>query len=105
MHVGLIQVMQSWGYDGMSDAEVYQQELDSALAADEQGYDSVWVVEHHFEDYSFCPDNFVYLAHLAGRTKTFAWPQEPVLFLGTLNLCELQKRPRCSTNSPEADSY
>jgi len=61
--------MQSWGYDGMSDAEVYQQELDSALAADEQGYDSVWVVEHHFEDYSFCPDNFVYLAHLAGRTK------------------------------------
>ena len=69
MHVGLIQVMQSWGYDGMSDAEVYQQELDSALAADEQGYDSVWVVEHHFEDYSFCPDNFVYLAHLAGRTK------------------------------------
>ena len=53
MHVGLIQVMQSWGYDGMSDSEVYQQELDSALAADEQGYDSVWVVEHHFEDYSF----------------------------------------------------
>ncbi|MEC9247584.1 MAG: LLM class flavin-dependent oxidoreductase [Pseudomonadota bacterium] len=69
MHVGLIQVMQSWGYEGMSDAEVYEQELQSALAADEQGYDSVWVVEHHFEDYSFCPDNFVYLAHLAGRTK------------------------------------
>ena len=69
MHVGLIQVMQSWGYEGMSDAEVYEQELNSALAADKQGYDSIWVVEHHFEDYSFCPDNFVYLAHLAGLTK------------------------------------
>ena len=69
MHVGLIQVMQSWGYDGMSDSEVYDQELSCAIDADAQGYDSVWVVEHHFEDYSFCPDNFVYLAHLAGKTE------------------------------------
>jgi len=61
--------MQSWGYDEMSDSEVYDEELKLAVAADKQGYDSVWVVEHHFEDYSFCPDNFVYLAHLAGRTE------------------------------------
>ena len=33
------------------------------------GYDSHWCVEHHFEDYSFCPDNVVYLAHLAAKTR------------------------------------
>ena len=69
MHVGLIQVMQSWGFEGMTDSQVYDEELSMAVAADEQGYDSVWVVEHHFEDYSFCPDNFVYLAHLAAKTE------------------------------------
>ncbi|MGR8920228.1 MAG: LLM class flavin-dependent oxidoreductase [Gammaproteobacteria bacterium] len=69
MHVGMIQVMQSWGFEGISDAEVYDQELGMAVAADELGYDSIWVVEHHFEDYSFCPDNFVYLAHLAAKTE------------------------------------
>ena len=69
MHVGMIQVMQSWGFEGMTDSQVYDEELAMAVAADEQGYDSVWVVEHHFEDYSFCPDNFVYLAHLAAKTE------------------------------------
>lgn len=69
MHVGLIQVMQSWGFEGMSDAQVYDEELRMGVDADAQGYDSVWVVEHHFEDYSFCPDNFVYLAHLAAKTE------------------------------------
>jgi alkanesulfonate monooxygenase SsuD/methylene tetrahydromethanopterin reductase-like flavin-dependent oxidoreductase (luciferase family) len=69
MHVGMIQVMQSWGYEGITDAQVYDEELKMGIAADSQGYDSVWVVEHHFEDYSFCPDNFVYLAHLAAKTE------------------------------------
>ncbi|MGE0486948.1 MAG: LLM class flavin-dependent oxidoreductase [Gammaproteobacteria bacterium] len=69
MNIGIEQVMQSWGWTGISDEQVYDEEIQIALMADELGYDDVWVVEHHFEDYSFCPDNFVYLAHLAGRTK------------------------------------
>jgi alkanesulfonate monooxygenase SsuD/methylene tetrahydromethanopterin reductase-like flavin-dependent oxidoreductase (luciferase family) len=69
MHVGMIQLMASWGYEGITDAQVYDEELKLALSAEEQGYDSLWVVEHHFEDYSFCPDNFVYLAHVAGKTE------------------------------------
>lgn len=68
MEIGIVQIMQSFGYD-LSDAEVYDQELRIAMLGDELGYDHVWVVEHHFEDYSLCPDNFVYLAHLAARTK------------------------------------
>ncbi len=69
MEIGLVRVMQSFMFDGMTDAQVYEQELRAALLADELGYDHVWTVEHHFEDYSFCPDNFVYLAHVAAKTK------------------------------------
>lgn len=53
----------------LGDEEMYHGELDVALQAEALGYDSVWVVEHHFEDYSLCPDNLVLLAHLAGRTS------------------------------------
>ncbi|MEU6644098.1 LLM class flavin-dependent oxidoreductase [Saccharomonospora sp. NPDC046836] len=53
----------------LTDEDMYHAELDLAVQADRLGYDSVWVVEHHFEDYSLCPDNLVLLAHLAGRTK------------------------------------
>ena len=69
MEAGIIQIMPSFGYPGMSDREVYEHETRLAILADELGYDHVWVVEHHFEDYSFCPDNFVYLAHIAALTK------------------------------------
>lgn len=69
MEIGIVQVMQSFGYNGITDADVYNDELKLALMADQLGYDHLWVVEHHFEDYSFCPDNFVYLAYLAGQTK------------------------------------
>lgn len=69
MQVGMEQIFQSWGYADITDDQVYDEELKLALMADELGIDEVWVVEHHFEDYSFCPDNFVYLAHLAALTK------------------------------------
>lgn len=69
MEVGILQVMQSFGYDNITDAQVYDEETKLAILADELGYDHVWTVEHHFEDYSLCPDNFVYLANLAAKTK------------------------------------
>lgn len=69
MEIGMLQVMQSFGYDSISDAQVYAEELELALLADRLDYDHIWVVEHHFEDYSFCPDNFVYLAHVAAKTQ------------------------------------
>jgi alkanesulfonate monooxygenase SsuD/methylene tetrahydromethanopterin reductase-like flavin-dependent oxidoreductase (luciferase family) len=48
---------------------VYDEELKLALLAEELGFDTIWAVEHHFFDYSFCPDNTVWLAHLAARTS------------------------------------
>src|SRR5689334_17984070 len=69
MRVGVHMSFQTWGYDGIADAQVVAAELHLAEAADRLGFDALWPVEHHFDDYSFCPDNTVLLAHLAARTS------------------------------------
>ena len=69
MNIGTLALFQRFGYDAsVTDAQVYREELALAAQLETQGYDSHWCVEHHFQDYSFCPDNVVYLAHLAART-------------------------------------
>jgi alkanesulfonate monooxygenase SsuD/methylene tetrahydromethanopterin reductase-like flavin-dependent oxidoreductase (luciferase family) len=68
MEIGHLNVMQNWHKD-LDDAQMYQGEIDLALAADRHGYDSLWCVEHHFEDYGLCPDNIQYLSYLATQTK------------------------------------
>ncbi|MDA0821780.1 MAG: LLM class flavin-dependent oxidoreductase [Proteobacteria bacterium] len=68
IQIGLCQIAQSFGYDGITDEQVYEEEIAAALIAEEVGFDIVSMVEHHFEDYAACPDNFVYLAHLAAKT-------------------------------------
>ncbi|HTX62565.1 MAG TPA: LLM class flavin-dependent oxidoreductase [Acidimicrobiales bacterium] len=54
---------------GLSDQEMYEGDISVGILADQLGYDAVWVVEHHFDDYSLCPDNLVMLAHFAGLTS------------------------------------
>lgn len=56
-------------HEDLTDEEMYHGEIDLAVRAEGLGYDSVWAVEHHFSDYSMCPDNFLFLAHVAGQTK------------------------------------
>jgi alkanesulfonate monooxygenase SsuD/methylene tetrahydromethanopterin reductase-like flavin-dependent oxidoreductase (luciferase family) len=63
-------IFQSWGYGrDTTDADVVGDEIRLGELADELGYDAIWPVEHHFDDYSFCPDNTVFLAHMAARTR------------------------------------
>lgn len=70
MEVGIQMIFQSFGYgDDMTDSQVYDEEIELGVLADELGFDALWPVEHHFEDYSFCPDNTVFLGYMAGRTK------------------------------------
>ena len=69
MEIGIVQIMAGFGLQDVSDRQVYDEEIRQAVLADTLDYDHVWVVEHHFEDYSFCPDNFVYLAHIAAKTE------------------------------------
>ena len=70
MKVGVQMVFQSVGYGpDVSDGRVVAEEVSLGVLADSLGFDALWPVEHHFDDYSFCPDNTVFLAHMAGVTS------------------------------------
>lgn len=69
MDVGMQLVFASYGWDGITDGEVYKDELRLALLAEELGFDVIWPAEHHFFDYSFCPDNTQLLSYLAAATE------------------------------------
>src|SRR5687768_11452858 len=69
MDVGVQTLFASAGWESISDSQVYEEDTSLALLAEELGFDVVWAVEHHFFDYSFCPDNTVWLANIAGRTS------------------------------------
>ena len=65
MDVGIQMVFSSYGCQNISDAQVWDEELRLARLADELGFDVLWSVEHHFFDYSFCPDNLQLMSYLA----------------------------------------
>ena len=69
MDVGIQTLFASHGWDGITDAQVYDEEGRLAFMAEELGFDCVWAVEHHFYDYSFCPNNTQWLAYIAGATS------------------------------------
>jgi alkanesulfonate monooxygenase SsuD/methylene tetrahydromethanopterin reductase-like flavin-dependent oxidoreductase (luciferase family) len=67
MDVGLQMVFASYGWTGVSDEEVWDEELRLARLAADLGFDALWSVEHHFNDYSFCPDNLQLMSYLAAE--------------------------------------
>ena len=69
MHVGMAAVFQNPG-KARSDRDVYLNELRLAELAEPLGFQSVWGVEHHFTDYTMCPDVLQFLSYMAGRTRT-----------------------------------
>jgi alkanesulfonate monooxygenase SsuD/methylene tetrahydromethanopterin reductase-like flavin-dependent oxidoreductase (luciferase family) len=68
MHVGMAAVFQN-PKKKRSDLEVYQNELRLAGLAERLGFQSIWGVEHHFTDYTMCPDVLQFLTYMAGRTE------------------------------------
>jgi alkanesulfonate monooxygenase SsuD/methylene tetrahydromethanopterin reductase-like flavin-dependent oxidoreductase (luciferase family) len=68
MRVGTTAIFQN-PHDARPDHEVYQNDLRLAELAEPLGFDSVWGVEHHFTDYTMCPDVLQFLTFVAGRTK------------------------------------
>ena len=69
MHVGLASIFQNPHFE-RSDLEVYRNELRLTELAEPLGFESVWGVEHHFTDYTMCPDVLQFLTYMAGRTKS-----------------------------------
>jgi probable F420-dependent oxidoreductase len=68
MQIGLFHTAQ-WP-EGTEQSDRYQQALDQAVLAEELGYDSVWLTEHHFFRHGIISDSLSVLAHLAARTST-----------------------------------
>lgn len=68
MDVGLLAIFQNYLGRG-TDYDMVANELALAEIAEGLGYDKFWAAEHHFTDYSACPDNVQYLSYLAGRTS------------------------------------
>ncbi|MEZ0123507.1 MAG: LLM class flavin-dependent oxidoreductase [Candidatus Reddybacter sp.] len=66
MDVGLSLIFQGVDPD-MTDHEVYTNDLRMGDLASELGFQSIWGVEHHFTDYTMCPDVTQYLSYWAGR--------------------------------------
>jgi alkanesulfonate monooxygenase SsuD/methylene tetrahydromethanopterin reductase-like flavin-dependent oxidoreductase (luciferase family) len=66
--VGYAPLFQNPG-NARSDQEVYRDELRLADLAEPLGFDSIWSVEHHFTDYTMCPDVLQFLTYMAGRTR------------------------------------
>ncbi len=52
-----------------SDYDVYKNDLRIGDLYEPLGFDSIWSVEHHFDDYTMCPDVLQFLTYYAGRTK------------------------------------
>ncbi len=67
MEFGFLNSMQNWHAD-LDDFQSWEGEIELAIAADRQGFDSLWCVEHHFDAYGMCPDNIQYLSFLAPQT-------------------------------------
>src|SRR6059036_1031804 len=68
MHVGMGVIFQGEG-EGRTDRNVYRNEMRFADLAEPLGFESLWGVEHHFTDYTMCPDVLQYLTYFAGRTQ------------------------------------
>jgi alkanesulfonate monooxygenase SsuD/methylene tetrahydromethanopterin reductase-like flavin-dependent oxidoreductase (luciferase family) len=54
---------------GRSESQLYADITEQALLADQLGYDVVWLVEHHFNDYNLLPDPLQLAVRIFERTE------------------------------------
>ncbi len=69
MHVGYATGFQHQSGPEVNDAQFLKADLDMAVRAEDLGFDSIWVTEHHFSNYSISPSPLQTLAYLAAKTK------------------------------------
>lgn len=68
MHVGMAAIFQN-PQRHVSDKEVYDEDVRLCLRGEPLGFESIWTVEHHFTDYTMCPDPLQFLTYMAGKTE------------------------------------
>ena len=67
MDVGMMMIFSSYGWEARSDGQMWEDELRLGEIAVDTGFDCLWSAEHHFNDYSFVPDNIQLMTHLAAK--------------------------------------
>jgi alkanesulfonate monooxygenase SsuD/methylene tetrahydromethanopterin reductase-like flavin-dependent oxidoreductase (luciferase family) len=69
MHFGILLLFAN-AHSGKSDAQLWKEEMDLGVRAEELGFDSVWAPEHHFDrPYCESPDPLSALTYLAAKTS------------------------------------
>ncbi len=68
MKFGVLQFF-SWPQRRVTLPTVYQRAFERIEVMDRTGYDTVWLAEHHFTDYSVCPSVHMMAMHIADRTQ------------------------------------
>jgi alkanesulfonate monooxygenase SsuD/methylene tetrahydromethanopterin reductase-like flavin-dependent oxidoreductase (luciferase family) len=68
VNVGILLIFQNY-LGRTSDAEMVRDQIHLAELAEPLGFDSLWPPEHHFTDYSACPDNVQFLSYMAAKTS------------------------------------
>jgi alkanesulfonate monooxygenase SsuD/methylene tetrahydromethanopterin reductase-like flavin-dependent oxidoreductase (luciferase family) len=69
MHFGLLLLLAN-ARSGKTDRQLWKEEMELAVFAEEVGFDSVWVPEHHFDrPYCISPDPLQALTYLAAKTS------------------------------------
>ena len=67
MDVGMMMIFSSYGWEEGSDGQMWEEELRLGEIAADLGFDCLWSAEHHFNDYSFVPDNIQLMTHVAAK--------------------------------------
>jgi alkanesulfonate monooxygenase SsuD/methylene tetrahydromethanopterin reductase-like flavin-dependent oxidoreductase (luciferase family) len=98
MNFGLLLLFAHAG-SPLSEAELFREECELGVYADEVGLDSVWAPEHHFDKpYCMSPDNLDVLTYIAAKTERIKlgtggiilpWHKEPLRLVERLNILDI----------------
>ncbi|MGD9653531.1 MAG: LLM class flavin-dependent oxidoreductase, partial [Candidatus Dadabacteria bacterium] len=61
--------LQSPSHNPRLHRDLYPEMLEEISLADQMGFDSAWLTEHHFLEDGYCPSSLVAAAAIAARTK------------------------------------
>jgi probable F420-dependent oxidoreductase len=69
VNFGLLMSFRNSSRNELSYSELYRKHVDLAVEAEEMGYDTIWLTEHHFVDDGYSPSMIPLAAAIASRTK------------------------------------
>ena len=69
MHVGMCSIFQNPVINLTTRGSIQTLEVALAESAEPLGFESIWTVEHHFTNYTMCPDPMQFLTYMAAKTE------------------------------------